>query len=490
MAAHVDPGRRITYVARMETIRTQAVVIGAGPGGYSAAIRLGQLGVQVVVVERENVGGVCLNVGCIPSKALITAAKTYEKLRHAETMGLLVDGARVDVPRMQAWKSGVVDKLTSGVRQLIKSAGGRLIAGEATVTGPRRVEIKTAKEGPIAVECESIVVATGSRPLAVPGFDVDNVKILDSTGALSLGQVPPRLVVIGGGYIGLELGIMYAKLGSKVTVVEFTPGLLPGNDPELVQVVARKMKKLGIEALVEAKAKAWREQAGELHVTVETKQGEREIACDKVLVTVGRRPNSEGLGLDKVGVKIGPKGFIAVDKKLRTSVPSIYALGDVAGQPMLAHKAYKEADVVAEVIAGRPAEMDTTVIPAVIFTDPEIATVGMTEPEARAQGRAVRVGKFPFGALGRAMTQAETDGFVKVVADEATGELLGLHVVGPGASDLISEGALALEMGAFLPDLALTIHPHPTLGEAVMEAAKAALGECAHLVGGGLRTRA
>ncbi|MSP59155.1 MAG: dihydrolipoyl dehydrogenase [Myxococcales bacterium] len=470
----------------METIQTDVVVIGSGPGGYVATIRLGQLGKQVICVERGAAGGVCLNVGCIPSKALITAAKAWDKLRHAETMGIVVDGARLDLPRMQAWKGEVVDKLTTGVRQLIKASGGKLMIGEATVVGPHRVEVR-GKTGETAIECGSIVVATGSRPVAVAGFTVDNEKILDSTGALALGAVPPRLAVIGGGYIGLELGIMYAKLGARVTVIEFTDQLLPGNDPELVQVVARKMKKLGIEVFLSARAKGYREQAGALHVTFEKTDGAVEIACDKVLVTVGRRPNSDGLGLEKVGVAVDPKGFVTVDRKLRTNVPSIYAIGDLAGQPMLAHKASKEADVVAEVIAGKAAEMDTQVIPAVIFTDPEIATVGLSQAEAERQGRKVRVGKYPFGGLGRALTQMEGEGFVKLCADADTGELLGVHIVGPGASDLISEGALALEMGALLPDLALTIHPHPTLGEAMMEAAKAALGESAHLVGGGRR---
>jgi dihydrolipoamide dehydrogenase len=472
----------------METLRTDAIVIGSGPGGYVAGIRLGQLGKQVVVVERAEVGGVCLNVGCIPSKALITAAKTWDKIRHGETIGIFVDGARVDFGRMQAWKCEVVKKLTGGVGQLLKGAGAKLLVGEATVVAPNRVEVKT-KDGIVSVEAGAIILATGSRPVAIPGFAVDNERILDSTGALALAAVPKRLLVIGGGYIGLELGMMYSKLGAQVTVVEGTAQLLPGNDPELVQVVARKMKKMGITVHLEATAKGWKEQGGALVVTVATKEGERTIEADKVLVTVGRRPNSEGLGLERVGVKVDAKGFIPTDRRMRTNVPSIYAIGDVAGQPMLAHKASKEAEVAAEVIAGHAAEMDTDVIPAVIFTDPEIATVGLTEPEAAAQGRAVKIGKFPFGGLGRAMTQLETDGFVKVVADAATDHLLGLQIVGPGASDLVSEGALALEMGAVLGDVAPTVHPHPTLGEAIMEAAKAALGESPHLIGGGQRRR-
>ena len=473
----------------METTRTQVVVIGSGPGGYVAAIRLGQLGKQVICVERESPGGVCLNVGCIPSKALITAAKTFDKIRHAETMGVIVDGGvRVDLPRLQAWKGSVVDKLTSGVRQLLKGAGAQLLLGEARLVSPTLVEVRSRDGGRLVV-CEQVVIATGSRPLVIPGFTVDHDKILDSTSALALAQLPARLLVVGGGYIGLELGIMFAKLGSKVTVVEFTDQLLPGNDPEIVQVVARKMKKLGMEVHLQSKAKGYRESGGALQVFVETPKGELEIPADKVLVTVGRRPNSDTVGLENVGVKLDGRGYIVVDKQLRTNIPNLYAIGDVTGGMMLAHKASKEADVVAEVITGHPAEIDSNVIPAVIFTDPEIGTVGLSQPEAEKQGRKVKVGKYPFGGLGRAMTQLETDGFVKVVADGETDEVLGLHIVGPGASDLVSEGALALEMGAFLPDLSLTVHPHPTLGEAGMEAAKAALGECAHLVGGGQRSK-
>jgi len=286
-------------------------------------------------------------------------------------------------------------------------------------------------------------------------------------------------VVIGGGYIGLELGMMYAKLGSKVAVVEMTPALLPGTEPDLVQVVARKMKKLGIEVHLEAKAKSDDGKA----VTIETREGQAlRLDADRVLLTVGRRPNSEGFGLDRIGVGVDAKGFIKVDEQMRTNVEGIYAIGDVAGQPMLAHKATKEGEIVAEVIAGRASAMDVRAIPAVIFTDPEIATAGLSEPEARAQGRQVGVGKFPLAALGRALAYGETDGFVKVVFDQGSKEILGIHVVGAAASDLVSEASLALEMGAQLEDVALTIHPHPTMPEAIMEAAKAALGEAIHIV--------
>ncbi len=470
----------------METIRTDAVVIGSGPGGYVAGIRLGQLGKKVVVVEREAVGGVCLNVGCIPSKALISAGKQYEKAKHGdEVMGITTTGVKVDVAKLQAWKGEVVGKMTSGVRGLLKSANAQTLIGTATLVGANKVEVK-GESGTILVEAASIVVATGSRVIEIPGFKPDNKRIIDSTGGLALDSIPERLVVIGGGYIGLELGMMLAKFGSKVTVVEGTASLLPGNDPDLVAVVARKMKKLGMEVHLEAKALGWEEKGSAARVRVQTKEGEKTFDADKVLVTVGRRPNIENLGLEKLGVKV-ERGFITVDKQQRTNVPGIYAIGDVAGGPMLAHKASKEADVVAEVIAGHKAEMDAVALPAVIFTDPEIATVGLQEHDAVKAGRKIKTGRYPFSALGRALAIAEPDGFVKVIADEVSDEILGFGIVGPEASDLISECVLALEMGAFLQDVAMTIHPHPTLGEAIMEAAKGALGESPHLPGGGKR---
>lgn len=474
----------------MENIRTDVAVIGSGPGGYVAAIRAGQLGKKVVVIEKDSPGGVCLNIGCIPSKALISAAKQFEKLSAIEAMGITVADKKLDVQKLMSWKGSVVDKMTSGVKQLVKSAGGQIVTGTAKLTGPKTIEVE-GPEGRFTVEASSIILATGSRPITVPGFNVDNRRIHDSTGALSLQEVPKRLAVIGGGYIGLELGIMWAKLGAKLTVVEFTDQLLPGNDPDLVNVVARKLKKLNAEVYLNHKALRVDDANGtlKLYAVPRNAEGQKDkelaIDCDHILVTVGRRPNSENLGLESAGVKVDARGFVPVDKQQRTSVPHIYAIGDLCGQPMLAHKASREGEVAAEVIAGHKSEMDAVAIPAVIFTDPEIGSVGLTEKQAVEQGHKVVTGRYNFAALGRALAALETDGFVKIVADADTKQVLGLHIVGPNATDLISEGALALEMGSFLPDLALSIHPHPTLGEAVMEAAKAALGESPHVPGGG-----
>jgi len=331
------------------------------------------------------------------------------------------------------------------------------------------------------VESKNIVVATGSTPIQIPGFTFDQKRVIDSTGALALTTLPKRMVVVGGGYIGLELGTVYAKLGTKVTVVEALPSILTGIDAECVRVVAQKLKKMGVEVVLEAKASSWEDKGDRAVVTIETKGGKAQLDADVILVTVGRKPTTSGFGLDKIGVKM-ERGFIVVDKQQRTNVPGVYAVGDCTPGPMLAHKSTKEGEVVAEVIAGRRAEMDVRTIPAVVFTDPEIATTGLTEEQAKAEGRKVKHGKYPFAVLGRALSVNETDGFAKIVADAETEEVLGVHVVGAAASDLISEAALAIEMGAVLHDISLTVHPHPTMPEALMEAAAAALGEAIHLV--------
>jgi dihydrolipoamide dehydrogenase len=457
----------------------QAVVIGAGPGGYPAAIRLAQLGVKTLVIERENWGGVCLNVGCIPSKALITAGKKFEELQHLSGMGIQVPGgATLDMGQLQAWKGSVVKKLTTGVAGLLKANGADMLHGEATIEGPGRVRVKTA-DGDVEVHAPHIVIATGSRPIQIPGFSFADDRVLDSTKALALDHVPGRLVVIGGGYIGLELGTMLNKVGSQVTVVEAQDQVLPGFDAEVVKIIARKLKKSKVEVLLKAKALGWEERGDHAVVRVDVGGQVVEVPCDKILVTVGRRPNSEAFS--QLGLEM-ERGHIKVDKQLKTNLPGVYAIGDVATGVMLAHKATHEGEVVAEVIAGHKAFNDARTVPAVVFTDPEVATAGMQEHEAVAAGHQIKVGKFPWAASGRALTMMDTDGFVKVVLDAADDRVLGVTIVGPHASDLISEAALAVEMDAEALDIGLTIHPHPTMGEAIMEAAKHALGEAVHIL--------
>ena len=471
-----------------EVERYDAIVIGSGTGGYPTAIRLGQLGVKTLIIEKQNVGGVCLNVGCIPSKSLIHAAKMFDKIKHLGDLGIAVPGApTIDLVATQKWKETVVGKLTGGVRTLLKANKATLLEGTATFVAANALEVKKADGSTVRVEAKSIVIATGSTPIEIPGFTFDGKRVIDSTGALALKELPKRMVVVGGGYIGLELGTVYAKLGTKVTVVEALPSLLTGVDAECVKVVAQKLRKMGVEVVLEAKAKSFEDKGDRAVVTIETSSssakggGTATLDADVILVTVGRKPTTQNLGLDKIGVKLD-RGFIVTDKQQKTNVAGVYAVGDCTPGPMLAHKSTKEGEVAAEVIAGRRAEMDARTIPAVVFTDPEIATTGLTEEQAKAQGRKVKVGKYPFAILGRALSVNETDGFAKIVADAETEEVLGVHVVGAAASDLISEAALAIEMGAVLHDISLTVHPHPTMPEALMEAAAAALGEAIHLI--------
>lgn len=465
------------------TVAADVVVLGSGPAGYVCAIRLAQLGKRVTVIDRAEVGGVCLNRGCIPSKALIHAGSVFEKSSHSSEMGIEVQGVKLDFGKLMKWKDSVVQKLTGGVASLLKANGCQFIVGDARFTGPKALEVKTAS-GTQQVTFNQIVLATGSRPMPLPastGFEIDQKQILDSTGALSLAKLPKSMICVGGGYIGLELGMFYAKVGVKVTVVEAAPGLLSGVDPDLTQVVAKKLKRMGVEVLLKTQVKSCRKSAQGVEVTVSEGGSEKKLSAETVLVTIGRVPNSEQLGLEKAGLKADAKGFLTVDSQRRTSVSHIYAIGDIAGQPLLAHKGSKEGLVAAEAIAGKKSSFDGVVIPAVIFTDPEIATVGLTEAEAKAKGVDVKVGMFPFAANGRALSVAESDGFVKMIGDGKTGRLLGVHIVGVEASNLIAEATLALEMGAQVEDLALTVHAHPTLPETLMEAAEVTLGHAIHI---------
>lgn len=467
----------------METLKYTAVVLGAGPGGYPCAIRLGQLGVKTLVIEKQYWGGVCLNVGCIPSKALITAAKRLEEITHADAMGIELDAKPVmNMAKLQKWKSGITGKLSTGVKTLLKGNSVDMLHGSAMFVGPKVLEVEKADgSGKVRVEAEHVVIATGSRPIEIPGFSTADRRVLDSTGALDLVEIPKHVAVIGGGYIGLELGGVFNKLGSKVTVIERSPELLSGFDTDVTKLIERKLKKAGVVIEVNAGAKGWEEGEDGAILRYTTPEGEKSLVCDYIIVTVGRRPNTDGIGLENVGVAMEGR-FIATDKQLKTSVPGVYAIGDCTTGLMLAHKASHDGEVCAEVIAGHHAFNDAKTVPAVVFTDPEIATAGLMEHEAKAKGFSVKVGQVPFAAIGRALTTGETDGFVKVIADATNHRILGVTIVGPHASDLISEAVLAVEMDCELLDVALSIHPHPTLSEGVMEACKAAMGEAIHVL--------
>ena len=460
-------------------------VVGAGPGGYVAAIRSAQLGKKTVIVEREFLGGVCLNIGCIPSKAMITAGHFLHRMRHdAPVMGLNIPGeVAVDFARLQQWKTTVCNKMSGGVAQLLGGNKVTVIMGDATFTSGKTLTVQT-KSGARKIEADNLIVATGSRPIEIPGFKIDEESVLSSRGALALDKPVKRLVVIGGGYIGLEIGSYMRNFGAEVTVIEAAGSLLNGlADVDCVQVVQKKLKKSGVELVLNAKAKSLKKNRDGLEVTFEVDGQTRTVSCDKILLTVGRRPNSDEADLKAIGVALDERGFVRVNAQRKTNVPGVYAIGDIAGQPMLAHKASHEGVLVAEVIAGHNRAYDAKTVPAVIFVDPEVASAGLLEAECRQRGfNDLKIGKFPFAANGRAVSMNESEGFVKIIADAKTHVVLGVHIVGPEASNLISEAALAIEMGARLEDIALTIHPHPTLGETMMEAAEAALGHAIHVI--------
>lgn len=469
----------------MATQNFDICVIGSGPGGYVAAIRAAQLGKTVCVIEREFLGGVCLNVGCIPSKAMISASHFMQRLKHdAPEMGFEIKSdIKLNMKKLVAWKQSVCDKMAGGVSQLLKGNQVTVLRGEASFKTAQELEVKT-KEGLEKIVAKNYIVATGSRPIEIPGFKIDEQNVLSSTGALAMEELPKSVVVIGGGYIGLEIGSYLAKLGSEVTVLEAGPALLNGvADKECVQVVERKLKKLGVKVICGAKAQTYARAGADYEVTYDLAGKVEKIKCSKILLMVGRRPNSDQCNLKGIGLQIDDKGFVKVDAQRRTNLKHIFAIGDVAGQPMLAHKASYEGVLAAEVISGVNRAYDVKTVPAVVFTDPEIASAGWMEHECKEKGYTdLKIGKFPFAANGRAVSIMETDGFVKIIADAKTNVVLGVHMVGPEVSNLISEAVLAIEMGARLEDLALSIHPHPTLGEAVMETAEAALGHAIHII--------
>jgi dihydrolipoamide dehydrogenase len=459
------------------------VVVGSGPGGYVAAIKCAQLGLNTAIIEKEKLGGVCLNVGCIPSKAMITAAHWLDKIEHSlPDMGIEVSKPKIDFKKMVAWKQSVCDKMSGGVNQLLKGNKVTIMMGTGEFLSPTQIEVKSAT-GKETLEAKYFILALGSRPIQIPGFEFDEKNIVSSTGALDLDQIPKRMVTIGGGYIGLEISSYMKKLGTEVTILEANDTLLAGvADPECAQVVARKLKKGGVKVIHQAKAKSQKKIGNEYEVTFEVNGKTETVKADKILVTVGRRPNGDQPHLKKTGIVIDDRGFVKADAQRRTNVKHIFAIGDLCGQPMLAHKASHEGVMVAEIIKGSPRAFDVKTIPAVVFTDPEIASAGMLESEAIAKGyKNLKIAKFPFAANGRAVSMIETDGFVKMIATE-NDVLLGVHIVGPEASNLVSEAALAIEMGARIQDVALTIHPHPTLGETMMEAAEATLGHAIHII--------
>lgn len=459
-------------------IETDTIVIGAGPGGYVAAIRAAQLGQKVTIVEKGELGGVCLNVGCIPSKALLSASHRFHNAQHSEDMGVVAEKVALNFEKVQEFKNGVVKKLTGGVAGLMKGNKIDVVNGEAYFVDENNLKVMTEKASQ-TYTFKNAIIATGSRPIEIPNFKFGK-RVIDSTGALALQEVPKKLVVVGGGYIQYELGTAYANFGSEVTILEGAKDILGGFEKQMTQIVKKGLKAKGVEIVTEAMAKSAEETDNGVKVTYEAGGETKEIDADYVLVTVGRRPNTDELGLEELGLKMSDRGLVEVDEQSRSSISNIYAIGDIVAGPPLAHKASYEAKVAAEAISGEKSAVDYLGIPAVCFTEPELATVGYTEASAKEEGLEIKAAKFPFAANGRALALNETAGFVKLIALKENGLLIGAQVAGTGASDIIAELGLAIETGMTAEDVSLTIHAHPTLGEISMEAAEVALGTPIH----------
>lgn len=461
-------------------VEVDTLVVGAGPGGYVAAIRAAQKGQKVTIVDKGAVGGVCLNVGCIPSKALIEAGHKAQAAQGDDALGITAENVSVDFSKVQEWKGQVVNKLTSGVEGLLKGNKVDIVKGEAYFVDKNSVKVADETNSQ-TYKFNNCIIATGSRPIEIPSFKFSE-RVLDSTGALNLEEIPENLVVIGAGYIGSELGMAYANFGTKVTFLEGAKEILGGFEKQMTQTVKKRMKKLDADVITEAMAKGVEETKDGVKVTYEVNGKEETIEADYVLVTVGRRPNTDEIGLEQMGIELNDKGVIQVDNQCRTNIDNIYAIGDIVEGPPLAHKASYEGKVAAEAISGEKSAVDYIGIPAVAFTSPELASVGLTEKEAKDEGYDVKVGKFPYAANGRALSLDDTDGFVSLVTRKEDGLVLGGQVAGANASDVIAEIGLAVEAGMTAEDLALTIHAHPTLGEMTMEAADVALGQPVHIM--------
>ncbi|WP_163536673.1 dihydrolipoyl dehydrogenase [Gracilibacillus sp. YIM 98692] len=461
-------------------IELDTLVVGAGPGGYVAAIRAAQTGQKVTVVEKGTVGGVCLNVGCIPSKALIQAGHRVEHAHGEDEMGIKTENVSVDFSKVQEWKGSVVKKLTGGVEGLLKGNKVDIVQGEVFFVDKNTAKVMDEKNSQ-TYTFNNCIIATGSSPIELPTFKYSD-RVLDSTGALNLDEIPGKMVVIGGGYIGTELGSAYANFGTEVTILEGMDDILGGFEKQMKQLVKKKLKKKGAKIVTKAMAQGVEETKDGVKVTYEANGKEETIEADYVLVTVGRKPNTEELGIEQVGIEMDDKGLIKIDKQCRTNIDNIYAIGDIVEGPPLAHKASYEGKIAAEAIAGENAEIDYHAIPAVVFSDPELASVGYTEEEAKEAGYDVTASKFPFAANGRALSLNDSDGFINLITRKEDGLLIGGQIAGPNASDMIAEIGLAIEAGMTAEDLALTIHAHPTLGEITMEAAEVAMGTPIHIV--------
>ena len=453
-------------------------VVGGGPGGYAAAFLAADLGMKVTLIdERVNPGGVCLYVGCIPSKALLHVADLIGEAEHAKSWGIEFGQPKIDIDKLRGFKENVVKKLTGGLGQLAKARQVTYIQGRAEFVNSQTLKVTDAKGGANSLFFDNIIIATGSRPAVIPAFNIGSSRVMDSSGALDLKDVPKTLLVVGGGYIGLELGSVYAALGTKVSVVEMMPGLLPGADRDLVKPLQARLEKSFAAIMLNTKVASIKEEKDGIRVKFEGEgAGKGEEVYEKVLVSVGRKPNSDIPGLKNTKVTVNARGFIEVDEQRRTKDPVIFAIGDVAGEPMLAHKASHEGRTAAEVIAGHKVAFEPRAIPAVVFTDPEIAWAGLTETQAQVENRTVKVARFPWAASGRATTLDRTEGSTKLLIDPQSERILGVGIVGAGAGELIAEGVHAIEMGAVAKDLELTIHPHPTLSETMMFAAEVFYG--------------